>query len=202
MNVTIDEFVRGLGRIPEVEFTIPVVARYIEQTPVAPESLSPYLFYQPTHYTRNLVHKCALFEVIAVCWEVGQSSPVHNHQGQRCWMAVPVGRLAVQNYELLSSDEAGRCELRASERVVMDPAHPAFVDPEEPIHAVLNLPEYGARAVSLHVYSRPYDRCLVYAPERNAYWEVPLFYDSEYGRPTSPGVTASPAPPRGSSDSR
>src|ERR687888_432855 len=100
---TIQAFVEGLGRIPESEFTVPVVARYIEQTPVAPESLGPYLFYEPTHYTRNLVYKCGLFEVIAVCWEKGQSSPVHNHQGQRCWMAVPTGRLAVQNYELLSS---------------------------------------------------------------------------------------------------
>jgi cysteine dioxygenase len=67
--------------------------------------------------------------------------------------------------------------------VEMDPAHPAFVRDERPVHAVLNLPEYGARATSLHVYSHPYDRCLVYAQEQKSYREVPLFFDTEHGRP-------------------
>ena len=183
--VTIDAFVQGLARIPERDFTVPGVAAYMQEHPVDPGTLAPYLFYEATHYTRNLIHKSELFELLAVCWEQGQSSPVHNHQGQSCWMAVPIGRLAVQNYDLVRADDRGFCELRAAERVVMDPGHPSYVDPEEPIHAVLNLPEYAHRATSLHVYSRPYDRCLVYAPERHAYWEVPLFYDSEYGRPTA-----------------
>jgi cysteine dioxygenase len=195
---SIDDFVRGLCRIPEPEFTVSAVARYMEANRVDPESLAPYLCWEPTHYTRNLIYKCDLFELLTVCWETGQTSPVHNHQGQNCWMAVPIGRLAVQNYDLLRSDAKGFCELREAARVVMDPGHPSFVDPDEPIHAVLNLPEYAARAVSLHVYSRPYDRCLVYAPERNAYWEVPLFYDSEYGRPTPRTLSASPATAPGS----
>jgi cysteine dioxygenase len=182
--VTIEEFVSGLAGIPERDFTVPGVARYMQDHPVDPASLAPYLFYEPTHYTRNLIHKCELFELLAVCWDSAQASPVHNHQGQKCWMAVPIGRLAVQNYELVRADAHGFCELRPVERLVMDPGHPSFVDPEEPIHSVLNLPEYAQRATSLHVYSRPYDRCTVYAPEKHAYWEVPLFYDSEYGRRT------------------
>jgi cysteine dioxygenase len=188
--VTIDAFVKGLAAIPEDGFTVPAVARYMQEHPVDPGSLGPYLFYEPTHYTRNLIYKSALFELLAVCWEAAQSSPVHNHQGQSCWMAVPIGRLAVQNYALVRSDDQGFCELQLADRVVMDPGHPSYVDPDEPIHAVLNLPEYAQRATSLHVYSRPYDRCTVYAPERNAYWEVPLFYDSEYGRRTPRTVTA------------
>ena len=188
--VAIDAFVAGLCRIPERDFTVRGVGRYMQDNPVDPASLGPYLFYEPTHYTRNLIHKNELFELLAVCWEPAQSSPVHNHQGQSCWMAVPIGRLAVQNYTLVRADEHGYCELRPADRVQMDPGHPSYVDPEEPIHAVLNLAEYAQRATSLHVYSRPYDRCMVYAPERNAYWEVPLFYDSEYGRRSPRTVTA------------
>jgi predicted metal-dependent enzyme (double-stranded beta helix superfamily) len=182
--VTIDDFVSGLNAIPEREFTLPEVGRYMQGHPVDPASLAPYLFYERTHYTRNLIHKNALFELLALCWDEGQASPVHNHQGQSCWMAVPIGRLAVQNYEVVRAGAPGFCELRLSDRVVMDPGHPTYVDPAEPIHAVLNLPEYRARATSLHVYSRPYDHCMVYAPEKSTCWEVPLFYDSEYGRRT------------------
>jgi cysteine dioxygenase len=189
---SIDDFVKGLCRIPEDDFTVPAVAEYMAHNAVDPASLERYLFYEATHYTRNLIYKCDLFELLAVCWEAGQASPVHNHQGQSCWMAVPIGRLAVQNYELLRSDGPGHCALRLADRILMDPGHPSFVDPREPIHSVLNLPEYAARATSLHVYSRPYDRCMVYAPERSACWEVPLFYDTEYGRPTPRTLSASP----------
>jgi hypothetical protein len=63
----------------------------------------------------------------------------------------------------------------------MDAAHPSFVEPELPVHAVLNLPEYGQRATSLHVYSRPYDHCLVYDLQNRTYMDVPLFYDTVYG---------------------
>jgi cysteine dioxygenase len=189
---SIGDYVAGLSAIPEREFTVPGVARFMADNPVDPASLEKYLFYEATHYTRNLIYKCDLFELLAVCWEAGQSSPVHNHQGQSCWMAVPIGRLAVQNYDLVRSDDQGFCELRLADRVVMDPGHPSFVDPDEPIHAVLNLPEYGQRATSLHVYSRPYDHCLVYAPDKNTYREVPLFYDSEHGRRTPRTLSASP----------
>lgn len=180
---TVERFIEGLCRIGEREFTEPRVAGYIRESRVDPASLSPYLFYEPTHYTRNLIYRCDLFELIAICWEVGQGSRVHNHAGQSCWMAVPIGRLAVQNYTLVRMDQAtGLCELRETSRVDMDPENPTYVNPEEPIHSVLNLAEYGQRATSLHVYSRPYDRCLVYDLQNKSYCEVPLFYDSEHGR--------------------
>ena len=100
---------------------------------------------------------------MSIGWESGQASRIHNHGGPASWMAVPIGRLVVQNYEVVAIDgKTGHCELREANRLLMDPAHPAHVEEERPIHAVLNLAEYGGRATSLHVYSKPYDRCLVY----------------------------------------
>ncbi len=76
------------------------------------ESLQPYLFWNPQHYTRNLIDKTELYELLAICWEPGMRSSIHNHKGQNCWMAAPVGRLAVQNYRLISEDLAAqRCEI-------------------------------------------------------------------------------------------
>lgn len=183
---SLDQFVEGLRRIAPADFTLTRVAEYLAAGPVDPASLGPYLLFTPTHYTRNLIHRSDLFELMAICWEVGQVSRIHNHQGQNCWMAVPEGRLLVQNYEVLRQDPAtGACALRETSRVLMDPDHPAWVEPQQPVHAVLNPPEHGARAVSLHVYSRPYDRCLVYSRENSTYGEVPLFFDTEYGKPAS-----------------
>jgi len=181
---TIDQFVEGLSRIDERDFTTERVEEYLRSNPVEPASLRPYLLYEKTHYTRNLIHRTPLFELMSICWESGQASRIHNHAGQQCWMAVPIGRLAVQNYEVVAIDgKTGHCELREAPRLSMDPAHPTHVEEERPIHAVLNLAEYGTRATSLHVYSKPYDRCLVYQLENKTYMEVPLFFDTEYGRP-------------------
>ena len=79
-------------------------ASICEQNPVDPESLKPYLFWNAQHYTRNLIDKTDLYELLAICWEVGMVSSIHNHQGQNCWMAAPIGRLAVQNFRLISED--------------------------------------------------------------------------------------------------
>ena len=64
----------------------------------------------------------------------------------------------------------------------MNPAHPGYVDPLEPVHEVLNLTEFAERAVSIHVYSRPFDTCEIYHREKDTYANVPLFYTSEYGK--------------------
>jgi hypothetical protein len=58
----------------------------------------------------------------------------------------------------------------------------AKVELEEPIHQVLNLPEFNERAVSIHVYSRPFDNCLAYCRDTETYKTVPLSYYSQYGR--------------------
>jgi cysteine dioxygenase len=45
----------------------------------------------------------------------------------------------------------------------------------------LNLQQFNSRAVSLHIYSRPYDTCEVYDLKEKCYEDVPLINTSEYG---------------------
>ena len=179
----IDEWVKKLVAIPERKFTLARVEEFIRENLVLPESLAPYLFYTKSHYTRNLIYKCDLFEVIAICWESGQVSRIHNHREQNCWMAVPIGKLRVQNFRVEARDPVhGKCSLVPTDSYDMDAEHPGIVQPEEPVHQVLNLPEFGARAATLHIYSRPYSSCEVYSLEKGAYSDVPLHYSSEYGK--------------------
>jgi len=122
--------------------------------------------------------------LIAICWEVGQISSVHNHRDQNCWMAVPIGRLQVENFRVLAQDlDAGKCHLEPSNTCEMNSANPCAVDPHEPVHRVLNPREFNERAVSLHVYSRPFNTCVVYSPEHGTCGVIELHYNTEYGRP-------------------
>lgn len=181
--VHIDKFVAGLRNIPETLFRPGPVYDYLKKHPVDPASLTCYARFSRNHYTRNLIFKNDLFELIAICWEIGQASQIHNHHNQNCWMTIPVGTLRVQNFHVIEQDDAIRySRLEPTNSLDIREFLPAEVDPEEPVHQVLNLDDFNERAISLHIYSRPFDRCLVYSMEINEYKEIPLRYTSEYGK--------------------
>jgi len=183
--LAIDDFVTELRKFPESTFdqTEPL-RRFLQETPLHPESLSPYLTWDRQHYTRNLIDKTPLYELMAICWEIGQVSSIHNHRDQNCWMAVPIGRLLVENFRVLHQDmAAGKCEIKAAETLEMNPEHPCAVDPLEPVHRVFNPREFNQRAVSVHIYSRPFNTCVVYSAEQGTCGEIQLHYTTEYGKP-------------------
>ena len=182
-QLTIADWVKGLACIPDPEFTLHNVQDYILRHLVRPETLDKYLFFSKGNYTRNLIFKNDVFECMTICWEVGQFSRVHNHRDQNCWMVAPIGRLKVQNFRVEKRDAShGTCRIVPTDIYEMDATHPAYVNPLEPVHQVLNLPEFNQRAVSIHIYSKPFDSCEVYLREKGTYSDVPLHYTSEYGR--------------------
>jgi cysteine dioxygenase len=183
--VPLQKLVEGLRQLPESAFDhTEVVRRVLQETPVSADSLAPYLNWDRQHYTRNLIDRTALYELMAICWEVGQASSVHNHRDQNCWMAVPIGRLLVENFHLVHQDlQSGRSHLERTNTVEMNIAQPCAVDPADPVHRVVNPREFNEHAVSLHVYSRPFDTCVVYSPEQGTCGEIKLHFNTEYGKP-------------------
>ena len=94
-------------------------------------------------------------------------------------MTVPIGRLKGQNFAVEAIDEAtGYCKLRETDEFELADCLTAKVELEEPIHQVLNLAEFNERAVSIHIYSKPFDRCLSYCRDTDTYKEAKLFYTS------------------------
>jgi cysteine dioxygenase len=182
-QLTITDWVKDLAAMSGREFTLEAVQDYILRHAVRPETLDKYLYFSKGNYTRNLIFKNDVFECMTICWETGQASRVHNHRGQNCWMSAPIGRLRVQNFRVDQRDAShGTCLIVPTDIYDMDAAHPAYVNPLEPVHQVLNLSEFNQRAVSIHIYSKPFDSCEVYQREKGTYCDVPLHYTSEYGK--------------------
>jgi cysteine dioxygenase len=183
-RVPIDELVQKLRALPNSAFDgVEQVRDLLAATPVDESTLAPYLTWNRQHYTRNLIDKTDLYELIAVCWDIGQSSSVHNHRDQNCWMAAPIGKLVVENFHVGFEDiDAGKCALQASNKVELTAENPCAVDPQEPVHRVLNPKEANQRAVSLHVYSRPFDTCVVYSPDQGTCGDIQLHYNTVFGK--------------------
>ena len=182
-KVTVENLIEGLRAIPDVEFTCDNVYQFLGKHPVEVETITKYFHWSPNFYTRNLIYKDARFELMAICWDKGQVSRVHNHWEQKCWMTVPVGKLRGQNFRVLDiNEETGFCRLEETDEFDLSDCLAAKVELEEPIHQILNLPEFDERAVSLHIYSKPYDRCLSYCRQTDTFKEVQLCYTSIDGR--------------------
>ena len=182
-RVSINQLVAGLKEISDESFVCDNVYDFLSRNPVEVDSIDKYLFWSPACYTRNLIYKDDRFEMMAICWDRGQASRVHNHSEQRCWMTVPIGRLKGQNFAVEEIDEtSGYCKLRETNSFELADCLTAKVELEEPIHQVLNLDEFDERAVSIHIYSKPYDRCLSYCRDTDTFKEVQLFYTSIDGK--------------------
>jgi cysteine dioxygenase len=182
-TVQIDNLIGGLKSIHDDEFTCDNVYQFLGDNPIDVDSITRYFFWNPSFYTRNLIYKDDRFEMLAICWEAGQQSAVHNHAEQKCWMTVPVGRLKGQNFGVVEADESRNyCKLVETESFELANCLSAKVELEEPIHQILNLAEFGERAVSIHIYSKPFNRCLSYCRDTDTFKEVELCYTSIGGK--------------------
>lgn len=180
---SIDKVIDGLLAISDKDFSCDNVYQFLADNPVAVDSITKYFYWSQDFYTRNLIYKDDRFEMMAVCWERGQESRIHNHCDQKCWMTVPVGKLEGQNFAVEEINESqGYCKLVETNKFSLSDCLAAKVDLEEPIHQVLNLPEFNQRAVSLHIYSKPFDHCLSYCRDTDTFKDVKLYYTSIGGK--------------------
>lgn len=184
-ELAIMEWVKGLEALPEQDFATHVT-KFLSENRIERSSLEPYAFFEKAHYTRNLIFKNHMFEALAICWEAGQKSAIHNHRDQQCWMAMGEGTLENINYRVFDRDEEqGTCRMEAGKTDIISREAPLGVDDDEPVHRIVNCPSHAARAISVHIYSRPYDTCEVYCPEKGTYKVIQLSYWTEYGKRTS-----------------
>jgi cysteine dioxygenase len=183
-TVSVQQLIDHLEQLGEGDFlTVERPLAILRANPVDPNSLAPYIYWNSQHYTRNLIQKTDLYELLAICWDVGMKSSIHNHKDQNCWMAAPLGKLQVNNYRVLEEDLASqRCDIVPTDTVEITHSNPVAVDPLNPVHDVRNPREWNQRAVSLHLYSRPFDSCIVYSCEQHTCGEIGLCYTSMYGK--------------------
>ncbi|MCI0524920.1 MAG: cysteine dioxygenase family protein [Acidobacteria bacterium] len=171
-------------------------------------SLAPYIFFDDKFYTRNLIYRDDLFEVMTICWQPGQRTAVHTHNGQLCWMITQRGDLAVVDYKWLGCDHpenqnvvgidclagSDHTKLEVIREVEACAGGPVVTaDKLQTIHRLYNLSENSERAVSIHIYSRPIDSCVAFDMENQRCYRRQLAYFSKYGE-VAPRDEAAVAP--------
>ena len=158
-------------------------------------SVEPYALLREGRYTRTLVYRDEDLEVLVLGWGRDARAPVHGHDGQECWLTTIAGELEVADYRLVAGGtEPGYALVeRMGPRRTLLPGALDHRNPEAELHSVRT----GARngfAISLHIYSRPIDSCLVYDPRRSSCELRQLRYDRVM-RLADPPASRSSQPP-------
>lgn len=178
MQVEVDGIVETLRGVPPPRFQPGEICELLRGHSPDPASLGRYLHSAPGRYTRNLIYRDELFELIALCWAPRSQSPIHNHSGQLCWLAIETGALRLDNFHSLDGPGPG-ANIRLIQTGGIERADVGCVDlmqGSDGIHRVSN--PFDVPAVSLHVYSRPYDTCLAYDLAEQTSREIRLSYHS------------------------
>ena len=192
--VSAEQFVDGIRRLSEGVITKQKIYDYLIAYEIRPDHLERYKNWQPDRHTRNKIFRNEMIEVMLICWPVGAITPLHTHNGQLGWMTMIEGRLVVENYRKLECNRpenqqvvgidclagATKIEMEHIDNELAVPGGPLnTVDKTQTIHRIMNRPEWNERAVSMHVYSRPIDSCVVFDMENQRCFRRDLKYDNE-----------------------
>jgi len=155
----------------------PGAAALLETYSTGAQDWRDYARFRPDCYARNLVRCGEDYELIVICWQDGQASPIHDHDQQRCWMTVLEGRIR----ETLFDRPPTGAPIRRSSRVV-GPGQVAFITDQIALHEIR--PE-GGPAVSLHLYAKPIRNCRTFCPETGRVDQRRLSYHTVDGEPVT-----------------
>ncbi len=131
----------------------------------------------PYAYTRTLLLKHPQFELVAMRWEPGSVSELHDHGDSRCWVAVVEGVIDVDNYERHDPRVAhAKLEHTSTIRVAAGEMDHRMNWRE--LHRVCNTGEVSA--YSLQIYSPALSEYHVFDTNTGFYTTALAYYDTIY----------------------
>jgi predicted metal-dependent enzyme (double-stranded beta helix superfamily) len=121
--------------LSSIEVLKPLVANYVG------EDWRNYITLSAEGYTRNYVFRSADFEIIVLCWQFEQGSPIHNHADRGCLLKVLEGTLSEERF------------LEDGEQITQNYAVGSitYIDNLIGLHRIRN--NFSPTAISLHIYS-------------------------------------------------
>ena len=190
--VALESFVRGIEEISKGIITKTIVSDFLQRNVIDPAGFEPYKHWEADRHTRNLIFRNDMIELMLICWNIGNQTPLHTHNGQLGWMEMIEGKLLVENFRLLqcnkpeNQDVVGMDCLAGATSIDMEHLDDELVTPggalntvdkTHTIHRISNAAEWNEPAVSLHIYSRPIDSCVVFDLEAQRCFRRDLKYD-------------------------
>lgn len=187
-TISIDELVRLLRGLKPSQLEAQHIEELLTGASLDHATLAPYLFRRQHCYTRNLIFRNDRFEMLALVWEPGACSAIHDHAGQECFFSVQQGSFQQEDFHVvIDGEKPGQAVLvGVPQRMTLTPGKVDHRVPQSPLHRILNVGNEGG--ISLHVYARPIDSCLIYDVRQKWCQRRTMVYDSVQGKALREGL--------------
>jgi cysteine dioxygenase len=157
MESQISRLARSLARARSGEDTNADIVRWLRAyAGVALSIPVPKTHDARRDYSRTLLHRCDGFEVLALHWQPGARSAIHDHGGALCWFAVALGEVGVENFLRHDSGSSpGYARIGFDGRSMLETGAIDYRSDDLHLHRCY---AGDRQAITLHVYARPLDR--------------------------------------------
>eukprot|EP00163_Fabomonas_tropica_P020854 TRINITY_DN36762_c0_g1_i1.p1 TRINITY_DN36762_c0_g1~~TRINITY_DN36762_c0_g1_i1.p1 ORF type:complete len:812 (+),score=162.76 TRINITY_DN36762_c0_g1_i1:218-2653(+) len=144
--------------VPHTIQNIEHVKKILKSVHLHPGEWRKYSNFEDASYTRNLIGYDNKFTALALCWNKGQMSPIHDHARSSCWVKVLEGEMQESLYKF--NETRGECDL-LQVNTLRPESGTAYINNSYGLHRMGN-PCSDTVTVSLHIYSPPIKMCNVY----------------------------------------
>lgn len=170
--ISLPDFISFLSEQTAKSFKGDAVDDFLHKHYFSEDAFLPFIYFREETYGRNLVFKSDLFELLILTWLPQQRTPIHDHNGQRCWMVLQTGTLTFKNFKTPETDTSplevvGPCETHSAHE-------PVYIDDGIGVHSIANAT--SKPAVSMHLYAAPIPRCRIYDECAKKFKTVELQY--------------------------
>lgn len=134
-------------------------------------NFEPFESWSAKKYTRNCIYRDDIFELILLCWEKGQETSIHGHDGEDCWVYMLQGEMQEVYYTIDTQNY-----LREVHVQTLHPKHISFMNDSIGFHKLKNT--YEGRSISLHLYARPIKHSRSFDEASGHFVKTKLNYDT------------------------
>lgn len=122
-------------------------------------------------YTRNCIVENEKFELILICWESGQLTPIHDHGGEECWVKIIKGKFRETIYKV---NHQGKL---ANVNSIISVANDiTYMKDFMGFHRLENLSK--ERSMSLHLYAKPIRDCNIFDEDSMKFVHKKMTYNT------------------------
>ena len=147
---TLQELISALSKEDQSEYD-----SIIRSTDFSSNEFDEYCSWSNKCYTRNCITENDKFELILLCWNECQGTPIHDHGGEECWVKFIKGEFRETIY---NKDENGK--LKFVKSVISNPNDISYMIDFIGFHSLENLS--NQKGMSLHLYAKPIRNCNVF----------------------------------------
>jgi len=167
LNNTLSDFINKLDNTEPEE-----LPKLLKSFSLDTIDFEPYKLWKKDGYSRNCIKRNRYYELILLCWNPGDKSPVHNHNGQKCWVYQLEGTISEIRYEESNN------KLTETQKLSLYPSRLTYMDDNMGCHRLVN--DSDEPAVSLHIYMSPIDSCEYFCEEDKIFKKKTLKYDNDF----------------------